>query len=317
MPGGRSSDLFAGLPPTTTVVEVGPRDGLQSLDHWVETDDKVRAIDRLSAAGFRVIEVGSFSHPEAVPHLRDTEEVLARIERHPGTTYRALVPNERGAQRAVEAGVDVAAGLVTVSEAYTRRNQRMSVDQAIEQLARAHAVATAAGLGFTAGIGMAFFGPDEGRIPEEQTLDMIARVHALGVRSGYLSGSLGLEDPRHVASVFGAAAAEWPELELGYHVHDLAGFGAANVLAALAGGAAWVEGSICGIGGGTAMPDGMPEVGNMATEDLVHLLDSVGISCALDPATVLEAARDVAEVYGVEPRSHVHVSGVRATVRRT
>ena len=119
------------IPQQVSVVEVGPRDGLQSLRHWVATDAKVAIVDALSEAGFPVIEVTSFAHPKVVPMLSDAEEVLARIQRRPGTVYRALVPNKRGAIRAVETDVDEILGLMTVSEAYMARNQNMTLDDAI------------------------------------------------------------------------------------------------------------------------------------------------------------------------------------------
>ena len=121
------------LPKTMVVAEVGPRDGLQSFSRWVDTDTKVRMIDLLSDLALPVIEVSSFAHPKVVPHLRDAEEVFARIKRRPGTVYRALVPNARGAERGAKARVDEMLGLITISETYTRKNQNMTTDQAIAQ----------------------------------------------------------------------------------------------------------------------------------------------------------------------------------------
>lgn len=309
--GTRHRGFLDALPEAATVVEVSPRDGLQSLSRWITTDGKVRMIDRLSAAGFPVIEVSSFAHPRVVPNLCDAEEVFARIRREPGVVYRALVPNARGVERAVAAGVDAVAGLVTVSEAYTLRNQNTTVSGALEELARAHEAAEGAGIDFTAGVGMAFFGPYEGRIPEERVLDVVERVHTLGIQDVYLAGSLGMEDPRHVHDLFRRLSTEWPDLQLGYHVHDLAGFGSANVLAALTGGATSVEGSICGVGGGIAMPSEFPSVGNLPTEDIVHLLHVLGVNTGLDVSEVLAAARDVARTLAISPRSRLTATGSR------
>ena len=121
------------LPKNIVIAEVGPRDGLQSFPRWIDTDVKVAMIDRLSDLGLPVIEVSNFAHPKVIPHLRDAEEVFQRIKRRPGTVYRALVPNARGAQRAAQAGVDEMLGLITISATYTRKNQNMTIDQAIEQ----------------------------------------------------------------------------------------------------------------------------------------------------------------------------------------
>src|ERR1700743_1434017 len=121
------------LPEKIVIAEVGPRDGLQSFPRWVDTETKIAIIDRLSDLGLPVIEVSSFAHPNVVPHLRDAEEVFARIRRRPGTPYRALVPNARGAERGAQAKVDEMLGLITISETYTRKNQNMTIDQAVAQ----------------------------------------------------------------------------------------------------------------------------------------------------------------------------------------
>src|SRR5205085_11780621 len=121
------------LPERITLSEVGPRDGLQSLDRWIDTDTKIAMIDRLSRAGFPVIEVTGFARTSVIPNLKDAEEVCARIQRRPGTVYRALVPNARGAERALDARLDELLGLITVSETYLRKNQNMSLPEAVEQ----------------------------------------------------------------------------------------------------------------------------------------------------------------------------------------
>src|SRR5262245_21468131 len=145
------------LPPSVTLVEVGPRDGLQSFARWVDTDVKVQIIDLLSDLRLPVIEVSSFAHPKVVPHLRDAEEVFARIQRRGGTVYRALVPNARGAVRAVGAQVDEILGLITVSATYTSKNQNMTMDQAIDQSLQAFHIAEASSTSFVMALGMAFW----------------------------------------------------------------------------------------------------------------------------------------------------------------
>lgn len=299
------------LPNRVQVVEVGPRDGLQSLDRWIDTDRKVRMIDRLSAAGFPVIEATSFARPDAVPNLRDADTVMARIQRRPGTVYRALVPNERGAERAVSAGVDAMVGLVTVSETYTVKNQNMSVPNAVDQAGRAFSRAASAGIHFTMAIGMALFCPYEGVIPPEDALDVLATLHSFGIGSFYFAGSTGMEDPRHVHDLIAAALARFPDIRIGFHVHNVAGFGPANVVAAVSAGASFIEGSICGIGGGTAMPSAIGSVGNLATEDIVHLLNEAGVETGIDTAEARSAAVGVGDLLGVRPASHVVHAGTR------
>jgi hydroxymethylglutaryl-CoA lyase len=302
------------LPVGVTVVEVGPRDGLQSLPTAVPTAMKVAMVHRLVAAGFSTIEVTAFVRPDVVPNLADAEKVMASVPRTPGVTYRALAPNARGAERAAAAGVDEICGLVTVSETYTRLNQNMGLDQAVGQALEAGEISAAAGIPHMVAVGMSMFCPYEGRIPEERTLDVVARLHAGGVRRISLAGSTGMEDPRHVNGLFQAVRHEWPDMETGYHVHDLAGMGPANVLASLAGGATVVEGSIAGIGGGIAMPGDLGPVGNIATEDLVRLLNEMGVQTGIQTDDAIAAARDVAALLGITPRSFATRTGTREHV---
>ncbi len=302
------------LPKRATVVEVGPRDGLQSLDQAIPTDRKVAMIDRLSEAGFPVIEATGFAHPRVIPNLADAEQVMARINRRPGTVSRALVPSARGAARAADARVDEMLGLLTVSETYCRKNQNMSVDEAVEQARMAFEIAERAGVRFVMAMGVSFFCPYEGRIPEARTLEVFGALYERGIRRFYLAGSVGMEDPRHVNTVFHRIHDRWADVEVGFHVHNVAGFGAANIVAALDGGASSIEGSICGIGGGIAMPTSMGSVGNLATEDIVHLLNEMCVETGIDTAEAARAAWDVSRLLGIEPASHVTRSGTREEV---
>ena len=302
------------LPQSVTIVEVGPRDGLQSFPRWIDTEIKVRMVDRLSAVGFPVIEVTGFVHPRVIPNLRDAEEVMQRIERRSGIIYRGLVPNARGAERAVAAKVDEMLGLITVSATYLRKNQNMTVDEAVEQAGAAFRIADAAGIAFVMALGASFWCPYEGRIPEENVLSLLERFRDQGIRRFYLAGSLGVEDPRHVNTLFRTVRDRWPDFEMGFHVHNLAGVGTANILAALDGGATSIEGSICGIGGGMTLPTTMGSVGNLPSEDVVYLLNEMEIETGLDTGAVLAAARDVAALLGVEPGSHIAHCGTRADI---
>jgi hydroxymethylglutaryl-CoA lyase len=304
------------LPPKVTVVEVGPRDGLQSLDRWIDTDRKVAIIDRLSDAGFPVIEATSFAHPRVVPMLRDAEEVMARIRRRPGTVYRALVPNKRGALRAVETGVDEILGLMTVSAGYLTKNQNMTIDEAIAAGGDCFRVADQAGRAFIMALGMAFFCPYEGAIPQDSTLDCIARLRNLGIRRFYLAASTGMEDPRHVNALFRRAFDRFPDCDFSFHVHEKMGLASANLIAALDAGATMVEGSICGIGGGIAFPGGAGAVGNLPSEDIVHFLNAMGIETGIETQAAMAAARDVAAIAGIPAASRLATVGTREDIMR-
>lgn len=300
------------LPDRITLSEVGPRDGLQSLDKWIDTDVKVAMIDRLSRAGFPVIEVTGFARNTVIPNLRDAEEVCARIQRCPGTVYRALVPNARGAERALGSKLDELLGLITVSETYLRKNQNMSLEEAVEQGIKCFRTADAAGVGFVMAVGVALWCTYEGPIPPDKTIGLMRRFRNAGIKRFYIAGSMGMEDPRQVGSMFRRIADELPDCEVGYHVHNLSGCGTANVLAAVDAGAKFIEGSICGIGGGIAMPTSVASVGNLPTEDLVAMFEAMGVRTGVTSEEAVAASREIAAMLGIEPRSHAAQVGTRA-----
>ena len=293
------------FPDHVTVVEVAPRDGLQSLGRWIETETKIAMVDRLSEAGFPVIEVTSFAHPEFVPMLTDAEQVVGRIRRRAGTVYRALVPNKRGALRAMETDIDEILGLMTVSPSYMAKNQNMTVEQAIEAGGACFSVADRAGRDFIMALGMALYCPYEGVIAPERTLDCVAALRNLGVRRYYLAASTGMEEPRQVNTLFRMALDRFPDCQFGFHVHERRGWAAANMLAALDAGVTMLEGSICGIGGGIAFPDGYGAIGNVPTEDIVNFLGAMDISCGMTVAEAVSAARDIGVLIGVPLASWV------------
>jgi hydroxymethylglutaryl-CoA lyase len=311
----RDSSVLS-LPRSIRIAEVGPRDGLQSFHRWVDTETKVAMIDLLSALRPSVIEVSSFAHPQVVPHLRDAEQVFERIRRVPGVRYRALVPNARGAQRATACKIDEMLGLITISAAYMRKNQNMTIEEGIAQNLAAFRIAETNGTPFVMALGMAFWCAYEGAIPQERVVEVAERLHAGGVRSFYLAGSLGMEDPAHVNRLFLRLRERFPDAAFGFHVHNLSGMATANILAALDAGVAWLEGAICGIGGGIAMPATLGSVGNFPTEDLVAMLSEMGIDTGVDPAQTVAASREVAALLGIEPHSHRGRGATRDAVRK-
>ena len=303
-------------PPRVTVVEVGPRDGLQSFPRWIDTDVKVAIIDRLSDLGLAVIEASSFAHPKVIPHLRDAEEVFQRIKRRPGTVYRALVPNARGAGRAVQARVDEMLGLITISATYTRKNQNMTIDQAIEQNLESFGIAEQGNIPFVMALGMAFWCAYEGLIAEDDVIAVVRRLHDGGIRRFSLAGSLGMEDPAHVNRLFARLGGLFPTASFGFHIHNLSGMATANIVAALDAGVQWLEGAICGIGGGIAMPTRLGSVGNFPTEDLVAMLAEMGIETGIDPESAVAASHEIARMLGIDPQSHRGNGATRKSVMR-
>lgn len=302
------------FPARTTVVEVAPRDGLQSFHRWVDTDTKVAMVDRLSDVGFPVIEVTNFAHPRVIPHLKDAEEVMERIKRRPGIVYRAQAPNPRGAHRAVAAKAQEILGLIAVSEAYNLKNQNMTLEQGLAAAIETFRVADAVHTPFVLAVAMTMWCAYEGRIPESRVLDMVGKLRNGGIRRFYFAGSLGMEDPRHVSSLFRQTLDLYPDIEIGFHVHNLSGNGPANIIAALDAGASFIEGAICGIGGGIMTPTTMGAVGNLASEDIVHLLNEMGVETGIKTDEVVAAARDVSALLDIKPQSYVTAAGTRAEI---
>lgn len=278
------------------IVEVGPRDGLQSLAREYSTEQKVEMVTALIDAGFKRIEVTSFVRPDIIPQLADAEALMAALPRREGCVLRTLVPNERGAERAVAAGADEMVGLITASEAYNKKNQNMSIDENLVKLEGVASIANEASVPLTVAIGLAMFCPYEGDIPKERVFRIVERMWEKGVTSYYVATSAGLDGPRVVGNLCGELLGRWPGMDLAVHLHDTNGMALANALAAMDAGVRSFEGSICGIGGGIRMPSGMSPYGNVPTEDLVHMFNECGIETGLDLEDVVKAARSIYEL---------------------
>ena len=288
------------LPESVSIVEAGPRDGLQSLERTYPLETKVEMVELLAAAGFPTVEVTGFVRPDVIPQLADAEEVFARIKRTEGTVYRALVPNRRGAERAVAAGADEVLGLITASDTYNLKNANMSVADNLGQIAGVAEVAREAGKPVVVAIGVAMFCPYEGEIPEPRVLEMIERMRESGVDDYYIATSTGLDGPVKVARLSSMILDRWPETRLGLHMHNTNGMALANALAGMQSGVSFLEGSICGIGGGIRMPYGMAHYGNIATEDLVHLCQELGVESGVELGSAIDAARRVKDLLELE-----------------
>jgi hydroxymethylglutaryl-CoA lyase len=282
-----------------TIVEVGPRDGLQSHAEEVPTERKVALIERLVRAGLTEIEATSFAHPKMVPHLADGADVMAALPRHEGVRYRALVPNHKGAVRAIEAGADLIVAFISASPAYSERNQNMTVEQALGQLEQIAAAAGDAGIGWVAGISMAFGSPYEDEIPRDDVLALVERCAALGPAHLYVADTIGAAPPDEVRAMVTTIRERFPDLSLAVHLHGADARGLACAVAAVQAGAEQVETSICGLGGPVVRSPGTDPVGNLATEAVVATFAALGIDTGLDPDAVAGAARDVATLLGL------------------
>ena len=296
------------FPKKIKVIEVGPRDGLQSLNKWIPTQDKIEMINLLSSAKFPVIEVSSFAHPKVVPMLNDVEKVFEQINRHTGTVYRALSPNLKGTSRAIETRmVDEILGLLTVSETYSLKNQNMTLDDAINEAGKSFKLCEKSDVDFVMAIGVAFYCPYDGLISNEKILSVVQRLYNKGIRRVYLAASTGMENPANINYVFNKIRDEFSDLDCGFHVHDRIGMAATNMFSALDAGATSVEGSICGIGGGIAMPHGTGDYGNLPTEDIVSMLNRSNVETQLNTKTVHETAVKIASLLKIKSNSRTNI----------
>ena len=296
------------FPKKIKVIEVGPRDGLQSLNKWIPTQDKIEMINLLSSAKFPVIEVSSFAHPKVVPMLNDVEKVFEQINRHTGTVYRALSPNLKGTSRAIETRmVDEILGLLTVSETYSFKNQNMTLDDAINEAGKSFKLCEKSDVDFVMAIGVAFYCPYDGLISNEKILSVVQRLYNKGIRRMYLAASTGMENPANINYVFNKIRDKFSDLDCGFHVHDRIGMAATNMFSALDAGATSVEGSICGIGGGIAMPHGTGDYGNLPTEDIVSMLNRSNVETQLNTKTVHETAEKIASLLKIKSNSRTNI----------
>ena len=291
-----------------------PRDGFQSLDEFVPTERKVDIVDRLSAVGVDEIEFSSFTHPDAVPNLRDAAAVAERIDRREDVCYRALVPNAVGMERALDASVDKVNALLSVSESYGEENQNMTREESIDELQQIVDLATGTDVTVEAGISTCFYCPYEGRVPLAETLEVVAAAVDAGVDDVTLAATMGLADPSQVSEVVAAVRARWPDLDLGLHLHDTNGMALANTLVALQQGIDRFDASVCGVGGGVVLPETLEGVGNVPTEDLLHLLSRTGVCSTERFEPVASVAIEVARELDVGENSHVVRGGTVESV---
>jgi hydroxymethylglutaryl-CoA lyase len=306
------------LPDRVHIDEVMPRDGLQRLASFVPTERKVDLVDDLVATGLESVEVTAFSHPDAVPNLRDADDLFERLDRRDGVAYHALVPNRVGAERAVAAGVDGIDALVTVSDAYARKNQGMTSEENLDALDEILDVADDAGISVEAGLSTSFFCPYRGRVDPERTLAVAERAVEAGVDAVSFSATAGMADPRRVDDLLARADERLglDAIDAGLHLHDTNGLALANAVTAMRRGIQRFDAAVCGLGGGTVFPDGLENVGNVPTEDLVAACDAMGVETGVDLDALLDVARSVRDDLGLAPWSHALAGGTPATLLR-
>jgi len=283
------------LPARVTMCEVGTRDGFQIEPDFIPTELKVEVVDRLSEAGVPRLEVTSFVHPKVVPQLRDAEEVMARIRRRPGTRYAALVPNDKGAVRAVDAGVDVIHTVVSASESHNLANVNMTIAESMEKLRAVMQVAERAGIPVGCGISTSFGCPFEGEVPLAQLESVVERLTGLGARAIGLADTTGMANPRQVSHVLERLMPRFPGIEWTLHTHDTRAMAIPNILAAMECGVTNFDASLGGLGGCPFAPGAS---GNVCSEDLVHCLHAMGVETGIDLDRLIATSKRVEEIVG-------------------
>ncbi len=277
-------------PSSVTIREVGPRDGIQSEKAEVSTADKIRLIDALSATGLPRIEAVSFVSPKAIPQMADAKEVWAGIRRNHEVFYSALVPNRKGAEIAAEVGVDGLQVFTAATDSYNLKNTGVSVEDSLPRVRDVVEVAKDAGIPVEGTISTAFGCPYEGNVAPERVVEVTRWLIDEGITSISYGDTTGMGTPRRVRDVITALQADAPEVTLNMHFHDTRGTGLANVLTALELGVTYFDASIGGMGGS---PYAEGATGNIATEDLVHMLEDMDIVTGIDLGALIAAGRTV------------------------
>src|SRR5437773_5082492 len=283
------------LPDRVTICEVGPRDGFQIEPEFIPTEQKVEVVDLLAASGLESIEVTSFVHPKVVPQTRDAEQVMAKIRRRPSTRYAALVPNDKGAVRAVDAGVDAIHTVVSASESHNLANVNMTIAESIEKLRAVMQVAERARVPVACGISTSFGCPFEGDVPLARLESVVRRLVDIGAPAVGLADTTGMANPRQVGRVVEHLMARFPGIELTLHTHDTRAMAIPNILAAMACGVTHFDSSIGGLGGCPFAPGAS---GNVCSEDLVHCLGAMGVETGIDLDRLIAVSRRVQEIVG-------------------
>ena len=275
-------------PTTVRIREVGPRDGIQSEKADVATEDKIRLIDALSATGLRYIEAISIVSPKAIPQMADARAVWAGIEKRDGVFFSALVPNRKGAEIAAELRVDGLQVFLAASDGYNLRNVGKTTDESFADVADVMEVASAAGIPVEGTISSAFGDAYEGDVSPARVVEVSVRIHELGIDAISYGDTTGMGTPERVAKVIDAVRSELPQLDINMHFHDPGGVGLENVVAALELGVDYFDASIGGMGGS---PFAEGATGNIATEDLVDMVEDMGIDTGIDLDKLLVAGR--------------------------
>ncbi len=296
------------LPASAKIHEVGPRDGLQNEKQPVSTAEKVALVNALAEAGLTSIEFGSFVSPKWVPQMADSDEVGRQITRQPGVSYQGLVMNMKGYERAIATGVASVNIVTGVSETFNRKNMNAGVDESLENYRPIIERARQEGIQVTAYVSTAFGCPYEGDVDPAAVLKVSQKFLAMGADEVILSDTIGCANPRQVAELFALHLEQMPLSSLGAHFHDTRGLAQANILAALQLGVNRFDGSVGGMGGCPFAPGAQ---GNVCTEDLVFMLEEMGVRTGVNVPALAEISRHMEQLLGRPLPGHIKNARLR------
>jgi hydroxymethylglutaryl-CoA lyase len=295
------------LPGRISLREVGPRDGLQNEDP-VPTEAKIALVDQLSGTGVSRIEAVSFVSPKAIPQMADADDVWRQVRKAPGVRYSALVPNLRGARRALDAGFTELEAVVSASETHNRRNVNRGTSESLDDIAAIIETAHGAGATCQVIVSTAWGCPYEGDVPAERTVSVAGRAVADGADSVSFGDTTGMATPGRVRRLVGEFRSHYPDVPLNLHFHNTRGTGLANVLTALELGVDDFDASVGGLGGCPYAPGA---TGNIATEELVHMVEDMGVATGVDLEAMIAAAAEAERIVGRALPSQVLRAGPR------
>ena len=289
-----------------TIVEVGPRDGFQNESQFIPTHKKIEIINALSKTGLKNIQVTSFVHPKAIPQLADAEEVLSKIDRLPGISYRVLAPNLKGVLRAIPLKPAKINLMMSVTESHNRANANRSIEESLKDFENIVPRILEAGISVVGGMACALGCPFEGRVPIQQLERVVDRYVAMGIRNVGISDTVGVANPKLVYDVVGHLKKKYPEIHWNVHFHNNRDLALANTLAAMEAGVTEFDAAIAGLGGCPYAPNA---AGNIATEDLVNMMTEMGIETGIDLDAVIAISKMLQEVIPHPLNSAIMKSG--------
>ncbi|RBW70685.1 hydroxymethylglutaryl-CoA lyase [Bacillus taeanensis] len=294
------------LPSKAIICEVAPRDGFQAESEWIPTETKIDIIRQLAKTGVQSMEITSFVHPRAIPQLKDAEEVVTQVQDLEEIKFRALVPNVRGAQRAIDVGIKKLKLMLSATDSHSLSNANCLVKEAQEGFAPIIELGEKHGVKVGGSISVAFGCPYEGNVPEERIIEIVERYKKLGISEISLADTSGMANPKQVYELLGLLTNEFSDITFSMHLHNTRGMAFANAVAALQQGIVHFDSSIAGLGGCPYAPGA---TGNIATEDLVHGFHEMGVETGINVDQLLITAKDVQRKIGHDGGSFLLQSG--------